>query len=82
MKDHHGDYDTYGGYQMYFFRETNELNANYRNTGTDDTPDSHIDEDLLLKYVWSHKEFRGCQLYEKGKVIKTVFDNKNILFKQ
>lgn len=82
LRNNPSDFETYGSYKMYFFRKTDRLNSTYKNRGTDDTPKSHIDEDLLLKYEWSHNEFGGCSIYKKGEVIKTVFKSNDVLFKK
>ena len=82
LESNRTDFEMYGGYSMYFFRKTDQLNSNYRNRGTDDTPSSHIEEDLLLKYEWSDQKFDSCSVYKNGELIKAVFISNEILFKK
>lgn len=76
------DFIKYGGYYIDFFKESNELNENYRQgNGTDETPSKHISEDLIFSYHWSNKKFTGCDFYKNGKVIKTIYNNNGDVFK-
>jgi hypothetical protein len=79
------DFVDYGDYYVDFYRRTKEINENFREV-TDgmishNTLDEH-DEDLLYRYMWSDKDFMGCEYYKNGKVIKTVYDKGGDIFKR
>lgn len=80
LKADNDDYMAYGGYSMYFFKESSQINSNYRYTGTDDNPENHT-EDLLFIYSWSAKKFTGCNYYKNGKPVKTIYRKSGDLFK-
>ncbi len=78
------DFDEYGGYYLYFYRESDNINVNFRQNldGLFTNPLSSFQKDLLFRYEWSGKKFKGCQYYRKGKVFKTLYGKKGDLFKQ
>ena len=74
------DFSEYGSYMIRFYKESNEINQDFRENidGIISNSLSDHDEDLLFEYGWEHKEFSGCKFYEQGKVKKTVLEYKNI----
>jgi len=72
------NFKDYGSYIVYVFKESSTTNQNYRNRGTDDTPGSHIDDDLLYQYTWEGRKFSKCEFYKNGNVTKTI-NNKAVL---
>lgn len=75
------NFNSYGSYLVYVFKESDKTNENYRNRGTDDTPDSHIDDDLMYIYEWRARKFYGCDFYKNGQVIKTIDKKLQLIFK-
>jgi hypothetical protein len=80
IKQNINDLNSYGSYYIYFYKASESINENYRETGTDDNLDSHS-EDLLFVYNWSGGEFSGCHYYKGGKRVKTVLDKKGEIYK-
>lgn len=84
LKIDNKDFNKYGGYYIYFYKKTDKINENFReevNGFLSNTLDEYTD-DLLFRYEWSDKKFKGCYFYRKGKIIKTVWSKKGDLFKQ
>lgn len=78
------DFDRYGGYYIYFYRQTKDINKNFRQQ-IDGIFSNSLDaytKDLLFEYEWSYKKFSGCYFYKNGKIIKTVRNKKGDLFKR
>ncbi len=71
----------YGGYTVLVFKESNFINKDYRNRGTDDSPDSHMDDDLLFEYQWNDRQFSKCEFYKNGTITKTIRKKPALIFK-
>ena len=84
LKKDDRDFNKYGGYYFYLYKETDELNINFRQQADGiftNTLDGHED-DLLFRYRWEDQQFIICDYYQNGKIIKTVYGKRGALFKQ
>lgn len=78
------DFNRYGGYYIYFYRQSKDIDKDFRQQ-IDGIFSNSLDaytKDLLFEYEWSYKKFSGCYYYKNGKIIKTVLGKKGNLFKQ
>jgi len=84
LKSDSADFIEYSEYYIDIYRESKNINDNYRQQidGIFSNLLSEHDEDLLFRYEWSGKKFKRCQYYKNGKVFKTVYGKGDGLFKQ
>ena len=79
------DFVHFGGYNLRFYRKTKIINEDFR-----EQIDGMInyclldeyDKDLLFEYLWSDKDFMGCNFYKDGKIVKTIYDKGQDILKR
>ncbi len=77
------DFLSYGYCSIYFYRESNRINENYR-----ERPDGMIsydilsrdDDELLFIYEWRHGSFKECSFHRNGKKIRTETSKEGSVF--
>ncbi len=84
VKNDSVDFNKYGGYYIFLYKETSQINKSFREKIDGvftNTLDDHKD-DLLFRYKWENQKFISCEYYQNGKVIKILYSKKAALFKQ
>lgn len=84
IKKDEKDFNKYGGYYIYFYRGSKNINEHFREQ-VDGIFSNTLDEynyDLLFRYEWNGRSFKGCSYYRNGKIFKTIWGKNENLFRQ